>query len=364
MRDYHVEVTTPEQSSLAAILGTFGAIAVGSFPGTDPVEPVRILKGETPRLPAVVELPGRGPGGDMIGRAMTMLAGVSADFAVETTTSGWRLAGRSTDAHNRVTKRANRWLDIDLEAAEEVYGQGSWVKFAIAGPWTLASYVEQRNGHRLVADPGAVADLIAAYHILIGEQVSRLRGLGFQPVLQLDEAVLNSVMSAQIPTPSGLHTYRAVAGDTIRQSMAGLVATAHDLQVPVLIHSCELPAPVELLRSSGADGLLLDLTSQTSNGTGGHEEEQLGALMEAGVILGAGIVPMLFPTAVHDPISTTGAMNRLLTLLDRLGLRLDTMASTIVPTTPCGLVGTSLVAAQRTMQTVAAVSEQLTKEIA
>ena len=52
---------------------------VGSLPGTDPVEASALVTGETPELPAFPELPDRGVGADMIGRATGLLV----DLAVE-----------------------------------------------------------------------------------------------------------------------------------------------------------------------------------------------------------------------------------------------------------------------------------------
>ena len=60
------------------------------MPGTDPAEAIAVVLGELPDLPHLPELPGRGVRPDLTGRTAAMLVGV----AVETTTSGWRLAAR------------------------------------------------------------------------------------------------------------------------------------------------------------------------------------------------------------------------------------------------------------------------------
>ncbi len=65
------------------------ATGVGSMPGTDPLETMRLIVGELPGLPFLAELPGRGPGADLTGRTAAMLV----ELAAETTPRGWRLAG-------------------------------------------------------------------------------------------------------------------------------------------------------------------------------------------------------------------------------------------------------------------------------
>jgi len=49
------------------------ATAIGSLPGTDPLEAARTVAGELPELPYLPELPARGVGADMIGRTAALL---------------------------------------------------------------------------------------------------------------------------------------------------------------------------------------------------------------------------------------------------------------------------------------------------
>ena len=46
------------------------ATGVGSLPGTDPVEALRLVTGELPDFPHLPELPDRGAGADLIGRLL------------------------------------------------------------------------------------------------------------------------------------------------------------------------------------------------------------------------------------------------------------------------------------------------------
>src|SRR5262249_57815804 len=56
------------------------ATGIGSLPGTDIDEALRIVFGELPDLPHLPELPGRGAGADMIGRGATLLAELPAEI--------------------------------------------------------------------------------------------------------------------------------------------------------------------------------------------------------------------------------------------------------------------------------------------
>ena len=92
------------------------------MPGGNPLETARLMFDEVPDLPFLAELPGRGPGADMIGRAAALLV----DIPVEVTPGGWRIAdhpGRDmrraeVDALVRsgCDGRGPRWLPGTAEA--------------------------------------------------------------------------------------------------------------------------------------------------------------------------------------------------------------------------------------------------------
>ena len=89
-----------------------GASGVGSLPGGDPAEALRLVLGELPDLPHLPELPSRGPGADMVGRTAAMLV----DLAVDITPAGWRLVPRSGIDQ----RRAREFLARDLDALSDV----------------------------------------------------------------------------------------------------------------------------------------------------------------------------------------------------------------------------------------------------
>jgi len=128
------------------------ATGVGSMPGTDVGEALRIVLGELPDLPHLPELPGRGAGADMIGRGAVFLA----ELPVEIQASGWRLTARP----GRDLRRARDLLERDLDALEAATeGYSGALKLQVVGPWTLAAGLELHSGHRVVSDHGATREL-------------------------------------------------------------------------------------------------------------------------------------------------------------------------------------------------------------
>src|SRR4051794_10769960 len=124
------------------------ATGIGSLPGTDMAEALRVVFGELPDLPHQPELPARGPGADMIGRAAALLV----DLAVDLQPSGWRLVDRPGIDLRRSRDMVDRDLDDLLEVAGHYHGL---FKIQITGPWSLAATVETTRGHKVVTDVGA-----------------------------------------------------------------------------------------------------------------------------------------------------------------------------------------------------------------
>lgn len=131
------------------------ATGIGSLPGTDIVEAVKLVFGELPDLPYLPELPARGPGADMIGRS----AGLLVDLPVELYAARWRVASRPGADARRTADLRERDLDA---LTDQTTGYAGPLKLQVAGPWTLAANLELRTGGVLLRDPGAVRDLTSA----------------------------------------------------------------------------------------------------------------------------------------------------------------------------------------------------------
>jgi len=309
------------------------ATGIGSLPGTDSHEWARAVAGELPDLPHVPELPARGPGADLVGRTMALLAEVSPDLAVETTPVGWRFA----DAPGRVMSRARSWLAEDLDGIEQaLVGRCGPVKAQLAGPWTLASAVEMRGGERAVRDHGACRDIAEALAEAAARHVGEIRRRlpGADVWIQLDEPSLPSVLAGGVTTASGLATYRAV--DAARaQSHLGWVVDAIVAQEALPgVHCCHPRVPVDLLRRAGARMISVDPQVMDT-----AQEEPLGEALEAGVHVMLGYAPSL-PVSVSGPQALAERIAaRALEQYSRWGIPADIANAGVVLTPACGLAG-------------------------
>ena len=128
------------------------ATGVGSWPGTSSRRAAEVIVGELHRLPYLAELPARGVGADMIGRAGALLV----DIAVDTVVRGYRIAARP----GAVARRAASLLAEDLDALEEAWEKaggprpGRTVKVQAPGPVTLAA---QRSSSWPLVSPAMMA---------------------------------------------------------------------------------------------------------------------------------------------------------------------------------------------------------------
>src|SRR5262245_64371455 len=184
------------------------ATGVGSLPGTDIAEAVRLVVGELPDLPHLPALPERGATASLTGRAL----GLVADLAADLQPAGWRLTGTGAGA-GVDQRRARSLLAQDLDHLEEaLQGFEGTLKVQVAGPWTLAATVERPRGDKVLADVGARRDLGQALADGVATHCADVRRrLGVEElILQIDEPALPAVLSGSVPTASGFHRHRAV----------------------------------------------------------------------------------------------------------------------------------------------------------
>ena len=152
-----------------------GASGVGSLPGGDPAEALRLVLGELPDLPHLPELPSRGPGADMVGRTAAMLV----DLAVDITPAGWRLVPRSGIDQRRAREFLARDLDALSDVADRYAGP---FKVQAVGPWTLAASLERSRGDRAVVDAGARRDRAQALVEGLSAHVAKLEPKASGPI--------------------------------------------------------------------------------------------------------------------------------------------------------------------------------------
>ena len=317
-----------------------GATGVGSMPGTDPREAVRVVLGELPDLPFLPELPARGQHADLAGRSAALLA----DLPVDLQPAGWRLTtGRSRDA-----ARARDLLSYDLDALQEAADAPPRLKLQCAGPWTLAAQLELPRGDRVLADPGAVDDLAQSLAEGLARHVADVaaRLPGTTIVLQLDEPSLPSVLGGGIPTASGFGRLRAPAASRAVEVLATVLAAAEH----TVVHCCAPSVPVALLRKAGAGAVSLDATLLTP-----RDDDQLGEAVESGAGLLLGVVP-----SSDARLSDLAAMMRpVQELWRRLGQAPERLPDTVVITPTCGMAGASPGHARRALKTSAEIARRL-----
>jgi methionine synthase II (cobalamin-independent) len=319
------------------------ATGIGSLPGTDMAEALRVLFGELPDLPHQPELPARGPGADMIGRA----AGLLVDLAVDLQPSGWRLVDHPGVDLRRTRDMVERDLDALLEVAGHYHGL---FKVQVTGPWSLAATVELNRGHKVVSDTGATRDLAQSLAEGVAGYAGRLRARlpRAELVVQWDEPLLPAVLGGRVPTPSGHGSVRAVEEPDAIDILREVIDAVPDA-VPV-VHCCAPSAPLSLMRAAGAAAVAFDAGFMP-------DDEVVGQAVEAGTGLWLGLVPSTDPGFRLEPKRLA---DRARDLWRRLGFPNELLARQVVITPACGMAGatpayvrTALTAARDTAKELA-----------
>ncbi len=323
------------------------ASGVGSWPGTDAeeyAEAVQVVLGEVPGLPYLPELPGRGPGAGMVGRTLATIA----DLGFDLQPAGWRLTDASGIDHRRARSLLARDLDQLEEQARDFHGV---LKVQLAGPWTLAASVEKPRGDKVLADHGARRDLAQALAEGVATHLAdvRRRVDAEHVVVQLDEPALPAVLAGGVPTASGFGRHRAVHPPEASDTLSWVLGRAG---TEPWVHSCAADTPWALLRGAGARGLSGDLSVLDAD-----DLDAFAEALDAGERIALGIVPALEPDAVP---TETGLTERVLRVLDVLGLDPDALGDLLVVTPACGLAGTTPDWARRATDLCRAVARNLT----
>jgi methionine synthase II (cobalamin-independent) len=323
------------------------ASGVGSWPGTDAeeyAEAVRVVLGEVPELPYLPELPGRGPTAGMVGRTLATIA----DLGFDLQPAGWRLTDASGIDHRRARSVLSQDLDQLEEQAQDFHGV---LKVQLAGPWTLAATVEKPRGDKVLADHGARRDLAQALAEGVATHLAdvRRRVDAEHVVVQLDEPALPAVLAGGVPTASGFGKHRAVHPPEASETLSWVLERAG---TEPWVHSCAAGTPWALLRGAGSRGLSGDLSLLDA-----ADLDAFAEAFEAGERIALGIVPTTEPDVVP---TETGLTERVLRVLDVLGLDPDAVTDLLVVTPACGLAAASPDWARRAMDLCRAVARNLT----
>ena len=304
------------------------ASGVGSWPGTtaeEYAEAVRVVLGEVPDLPYLPELPGRGAPAGMVGRTLAMIG----DLGFDLQPAGWRLTDASGVDHRRARSLLAQDLDQLEEQAQDFHGV---LKVQLAGPWTLAAGVEKPRGDKVLADHGARRELAQALAEGVAAHLTdvRRRVGAERVVVQVDEPALPAVLAGAVPTASGFGKHRAVHPPEASEGLAWVLERAG---TEPWVHSCAADTPWRLLRGAGARGLSTDLAVLDA-----EDLDAFAEALDAGERVALGVVPSVDP---ETPPSETAVTERVLRVLDVLGLDPDGVSDLLVLTPSCGLAGAS-----------------------
>jgi methionine synthase II (cobalamin-independent) len=323
------------------------------MPGGNPLETAQVVFDEVPELPFLAELPGRGPGADMIGRTAALLV----DIPVEVTPGGWRIADRP----GRDMRRAKSMLSSDLDAMEETLdGYQGPLKLQLAGPWTLAATIEQPHSLKVaLADPGLVTDIASSLaegaRLHVAEVAKRVPGATL--LVQLDEPSLPAVAHGGVPTPSGLSRVREVDEEVLRAKLREVLAAT---RAYTIVHCCASGYPFGIITGAGANAVSFDLSllahrdydklAETVEGGSGLF---IGALSVTG-LEGASTRPSARDSdgerrgprprdedAERTRPTPEGTANAIREVWQRIGLPPAACAEQVVITPACGLAGVS-----------------------
>ena len=301
------------------------ATGIGSWPGSAPRRAAEIIVGELHRLPHLVELPARGVGADLVGRAGAILV----DVAIDTVPRGYRIATRP----GSVTRRAVSLLDEDIDALEEAWEQagvvGRTVKVQAPGPITLAASLELANGHRAITDPGAVRDLTAS----LAEGVARHRAevarrLSTTVVVQFDEPLLPAALAGRL---TGVTAFSPVHPVDEARAIGMIDECVAAVDGQAILHSCAAELPWKLLQRSVIQAVAIDLSSLAAG-----DFEGVGEFLDGGRSVVLGLLPGTDPETRPSAEELALAAAR---ITDRLGFPRTVLGDRVGISPSCGLAG-------------------------
>ncbi|MDR1431648.1 MAG: hypothetical protein LBI99_05970 [Propionibacteriaceae bacterium] len=326
-----------------------GHTGLGSLPGTDFGQALRMTFEALEEFPYQPELPARGPWAGMIGRGLGIVSGLNAQYEA----GQWRLSPTA----GIDLRRARTTLRDDLDQLEEVAEgyQGS-CKTQVTGAWTLAAGTMAAHTIRVLADPGARRDLAQALAAGVRESLAetKRRLPGAELVLQIDEPSLPAVLAGAIATPGGFFRHRAIDLPEACEGLALLAEAAHAEGASAVIHCCAPGLPItELTSSAGFDGVSVDLDQLRPD-----DYQALAQLVEEGKQLWLGCLPTSDPSAIP---SVDQLRQRVLGAAERIAV--NTLADHLTLTPACGLAGFAAPAVKEVFSRLRRTAGQVSAEL-
>ncbi|HET6735731.1 methionine synthase [Mycobacterium sp.] len=298
---------------------------IGSWPGTSPREAAEIVIGELHTLPHLAELPARGVGADIIGRAAALLV----DIGIDTVPRGYRIAsGRSA-----VARRAISLLDEDIDALEEAWekaglrGASRTVKIQAPGPITLAAQLELPGGHRAITDAGALRDLAGSLAEGVAAHRAQIaRRLETTVVVQFDEPSLPAALEGRLTGVTSFSPVHPVDESVATALLDECVAT---VGAEVVLHSCSPELPWKMLQRSTIHAVSVDVQTLKPADLDG-----IGEFIDSGRTVLLGVVASTRPEKLP---STEELAKSTVSITDRLGFARSVLRERLGITPACGL---------------------------
>jgi methionine synthase II (cobalamin-independent) len=304
------------------------ASGTGSWPGAAARPAAEVVVGELAgALAHLVELPARGVGADLLGRAGALLV----DVAIDTVPRGYRIVARP----GAVTRRAVSLLDEDMDALEEAWetaglrGAGRVVKVQAPGPITLAAGLELANGHRAITDSGAVRDLAASLaEGVAAHRAALARRLDTPVVVQFDEPSLPAALGGELAGVTSLSPVAAL-DEAVAQGLLDDCVTT--VGADVLVHSCAPQLPWDLLQRSVIGAVSVDAGTLRAADLDG-----IAGFVESGRTVMLGVVETSAPRRRPSAEEVAAAV---VAVTDRLPFERSALRDRIGVTPACGLAG-------------------------
>jgi methionine synthase II (cobalamin-independent) len=302
------------------------ASGTGSWPGSAARQAAEVVVGELgAALAHLVELPARGVGADIVGRAGALLI----DVAIDTVPRGYRVAARP----GAVTRRAASLLDEDIDALEEAWetaglrGSGRPVKVQAPGPITLAAELELANGHRAITDLRAVHDIAASLaEGVAAHRASVSRRLDTPVVVQFDEPSLPAAVAGRLTGVTALSPVAPI-DETLATTMLDICAAAAGAEVSV--HCCGTALPWKALQHSNIRAVSVDVGTLEA-----ADLDAIAEFVESGRAIVLGVVSSSTPPRLPAVEEVAAAV---VAVTDRLGFTRSALCDRIGVTPACGL---------------------------